>query len=198
MHEHQRKLLLVGSTSLVHGAVQGGGAHGGINRGAVLLHKLLVLGIGGRHGKNTLQDRQKGFLIQGVLVLRNLCGHIAHEVHAARNVIAEVLFSPCLGTANNHHALFKGLGGSGGNVGFTVIVHRIPIQKATHGKTGIAGAILTGEHRPNIRVPGQRTGLLQGVQGQVRHTANHVLKRFRVERLCIKLAVSHRSNFLSV
>ena len=95
-------------------------------------------------------------------------------------------------------SLFKGLGGSGGNVGFTVIVHRIPIQKATHGKTGIAGAILTGEHRLNIRVSGQRTGLLQGVQGQVRHTANHVLKRFRVERLCIKLAVSYRSNFLSV
>lgn len=93
------------------------------------------------------------FSIQGVLVLRNLCGHIAHEVHAACNVIAEVLFSPCLGTANNHHALFKGLGGSGGNVGFTVIVHRIPIQKATHGKTGIAGAILAGEHRPNIRFP---------------------------------------------
>ena len=198
MHEGKGELLLVGSTSLVHGGIQGGGIHIAVNGGAVLLHEFLVLGVRGGHGKNTLQDGQKGFLIQGVLVLGNLGRHIPHEVHPASNVVAEILFSPRLGPANHHHTLFKGLGGSGGNIGFTVIVHRITIQQATHGKTGVSGAVLTGEHGPNIGVPGQRTGFLQGIQGQVGNSANQILEGFRVERLCIELAISHRSNFLSV
>ena len=198
VHEGKGELLLVGSASLVHSGIQSGGIHLAINGGAMLLHKFLVLGVRGGHSKNTLQHGQNGFLIQGVLVLGNLGGNITHEVNPTGNVIAEILFSPCLGPTDHHHTLFKGLGGSGGNIGFTVIVHRIPIQQATHGKTGVSGAVLTGEHRPNIGVPGQRTGFLQSVQGQVGNTANHILEGFRVERLCIKLAVSHRSNFLSL
>ena len=99
--------------------------------------------------------------------------------------------APYLLIANHNHALFKGLGGSGGDVGGTVIVHGIAVQKATHSDSGVTGAVLGGEHGLNVRVRGQRTGFLDFVQLQIGNMAHHIAERFRIEGFAVKLAVRH-------
>ena len=193
MAENQSELLLVRTASLVCRRVQGGGGHSTGNGGGVLLHKFLVLGIGGGHGENALQGGKNGGFIQFILVLCNLFADIRHEINATGHIIGKITLFPRLGTANHHNTLFKGLGGSGGNVGRTVIVHRITVNQATHGKTGVGGAVLTAEHFLNVRVCGQCTGFLDFVHVQVGNTGHHVLERFSIETLGIKLVVRHSS-----
>lgn len=73
------------------------------------------------------------------------------------------------------------------------LVHRITINQATHGNAGIGGAVLTAEHFTNVRVCGQCTGFLDFVHVQVGNTGHHVLERFSIETLGIKLVVRHSS-----
>ena len=191
MHENHGKLFLVVTAGLGSGAVEGGGLQVAVDRVGVLGDKLTALAAG--HGENALEDRQDGVLVNVLPVVRHLLGHIVHKVHAASNVKGEVLFHPRLGTANDHHTLLKGLGGGGGDVSLAVIVHGLTVQQATHGHTGIAGAVLGAQHRTDVRVAHQDLGLADFVEAGAGDAVHDVLESLRVERFCVKLSVRHNS-----
>ena len=195
MHEHKRKLLLAVTAGLGGGAVHGGGLHVACHLIGVLGHKLSALAAG--HGKDALEDGQDGVLVNVLPILGNLLGHIVHPVNAAGDVKGKVLFGPGLGPANDHHALLKGLGGGGGDVGLAVIVDGISVQQAPHGNAGIAGAALGAENLPDVGVARQRSGLPHFIEAGAGDAVHRILESLGVERLGIKLGVRHSSIFLS-
>ena len=195
MHEHKRKLLLAVTAGLGGGAVHGGGLHVARHLIGVLGHKLSALAAG--HGKDALEDGQDGVLVDVLPILGNLLGHIVHPVNAAGDVKGKVLFGPGLGTANDHHALLKGLGGGGGDVGLAVIVDGIAVQQAPHGDAGIAGAALGAENLPDVGVARQRSGLPHFIEAGAGDAVHRILESLGVERFGIKLGVRHSSIFLS-
>ena len=161
----------------------------------MLGNKLAALALG--HGENALEDGQDGVLVNILPILGNLLGHIVHPVNAAGDVKGEVLFRPGLGTANDHHALLKGLGGGGGDVGLAVIVDGIAVQQATHSNPGIAGAVLRGEHLSDVGITAQGSGLPHFIEAGPGDAVHRILESLGVERLGIKLGVRHSSIFLS-
>ena len=192
VHEHHGKLLLAITTGFGGGAVQSSALHDAVHNQGVLFNKLSVLAAG--HGENALEDRQDGVLVNVLPVFGNLGGNIVHEVNTAGDVMGEVTLQPSLGTANDNHALLKGLGAGGHNVGLAVIVHGIAVQQTTHGNAGVAGAVLGGEHLTDVRVAHQDTGLADFVEAGAGHTVHRILERLGVKALSVKLR--HNSKLL--
>ena len=200
MHDNQSKLALVSATGFLDSAVQGGSAH---NRGHSTGNVISVSGnefsiFTTCHSENTGQDSKQRILIDTIQIITHLFSNILHEVHTARDIIAEITFFPSFSPTDYNHTLFKGLGGSSGNVGLTVIVDNSTVQQTPHSNTGIGSTVLGTESFPDIRVANQRFALLQFILLQVGNPLNHVLKRLRIERLGIKLSVRHSKSFLSL
>ena len=189
MHKHHCKLFLAVTASLGGCRVECGCLHRTVHRKSVSLYKLAALAAG--HSENALENGKDSVLVNILPVFGYLLCNIVHKVNAAGNVIGKILFHPCLGTADDNHALLKGLGAGCGDVGLAVIVYGIPVKQAAHGNPCVAGAVLACEHLTDVRVAYQHTALADFVEAGAGDAVSLILKGLRVKALCIKLSVSH-------
>ena len=153
MTDHKAEPLLIIAGSLLDRHIQRSGTHTHIFRGCnisgtlgniigVLIHKFSVCLLdfsrpGFSHSKNTFKDSQQSTLIHIIPVAVDLVSYVCHEINPARHIIGKIGFCPAHHAPIGENTLFKGVCPLCGQVGFTVIVQRIPADQPEEGKNCI-------------------------------------------------------------